>query len=47
MVIDGVLKAYEAQRGRATMAGQAAEFMTPQVIGAMRLLQAEITDRYT
>jgi hypothetical protein len=45
-VMTGVLNAYEAQRGRATMAGQAAEFMTPQVIDRMRLLQAEVREKF-
>jgi hypothetical protein len=45
-VIAGVLGAYEAQRGRATMQGQAAEFMTPQVIERMRLLQAEVSEKF-
>lgn len=47
MVISGVLTAYEAQRGRASMAGQAAELMTPQVIERMRVLEAEIRERFT
>jgi hypothetical protein len=45
-IMTGVLNAYEAQRGRATMAGQAAEFMTPQVIERMRLLQAEVREKF-
>ncbi len=46
-LMGGVLAAYDAQRGRATMAGQAAELMTPAVIERMRALQAEVQDRYT
>ena len=46
-LISGVLGAYDAQRGRSSMAGQAAELMTPAVIERMRLLEAEIRDRFT
>lgn len=45
-VIQGVLRAYQTQRGRASMTGQAAELMTPQVIERMRSLLAELEDRY-
>jgi hypothetical protein len=45
-VIQGVLKAYETQRGRTNMTGQAAELMTPQVIERMRSLLTELQDSY-
>lgn len=47
LVIRGVLAAYEAQRGRPSMAGQAAELMTPTVIERMRELKDEVEMRYT
>lgn len=45
-VVQGVLKAYETQRGRTSMTGQAAELMTPQVIERMRSLLIELQDSY-
>ena len=46
-VISAVLGAYDAQRGRVSMQGQAAELMTPAVIERMRLLAEEVRQRYT
>lgn len=45
-VIAGVLQAYEAQRGRATMQGQAVGLMQPAVIERMRALQGDVQERY-
>lgn len=41
-LMSGVIKTYEAQSGRGSMAGQAAELMTPAVIERMREVKAEI-----
>jgi len=46
-VISTVLRTYDAQRGRVTMTGQAAELMTPAVIERMRLLEDEMRMRFT
>ena len=46
VVIEGVLAAYETQRGRTTMKGQAADMMRPAVIERMRLVQDEVRDKY-
>jgi hypothetical protein len=41
-LMDGVIKTYESQSGRGTMAGQAAELMTPAVIERMRVVRAAV-----
>lgn len=40
--IDAVLKAYEAQRGKANITGQAAELMQPEVIEKMKTIKGQI-----
>ena len=40
--IDAVLKAYDAQKGKANITGQAAELMTPEVIEKMKTIKFQI-----
>ena len=40
--IDTVLDVYEAQRGNASMVGQAADLMQPDVIARLRVLQDDL-----
>lgn len=46
-MIGTVVRTYDAQRGRVTMTGQAAELMTPAVIERMRMLEDELRMRFT
>ena len=41
-LMNGVIKTYESQSGRTSMAGQAAELMTPAVIERMREVRAAV-----
>ena len=40
--IEAVLKAYEQQQGKASITGQAAELMTPEVIEKLKVIQGQI-----
>ena len=40
--IDAVLKAYDQQKGKANITGQAAELMTPEVIEKMKTIKFQI-----
>lgn len=44
--IDTVLAAYESQKGKTSMLGQAAEFMQPVVIDRMRHLRNFVLRQY-
>ena len=45
-VVDSVLGAYDSQKGRATMTGDAAALMTPEVIERLRVVQLEIRKNF-
>ena len=45
--MDAVLQAFDSQRGRDSMAGQAASLMHPDVIERMRRLQQMVRQHFT
>ena len=40
--INAVVKAYENQKGKSNITGQAAELMTPEVIDKMKTIRGQI-----
>jgi hypothetical protein len=44
--VDTVLRAYESQKGKTSMLGQATEFMQPKVIDRMRHIRNFILRQY-
>ena len=44
--IDAVLKAYEQQQGKASITGQAAELMQPEVIEKLRQIKGQIEGNF-